>query len=128
MTTTIFIDNDNIYWQRQYLLMTTILIKIKKIVYVINYISVFISVGLGKICFLTYINPKFLGWVDQSKTHTKPNQSLVWVGLGWVQPTLFWRVIKNDEKFKRSVKKISTFLNFMLFFTRSVWFFILFIN
>ena len=57
------------------------------------YISLYFSVGLGKTHFLTHNPHQFSGWVDQSKIHTKPNPSAVWVGLGWVQPTLFRRVV-----------------------------------
>ena len=47
---------------------------------------------MGKTRFFIHTNPKISGWVDQLKTHTKPNSSVVWVGLGWVQPTSFRRV------------------------------------
>ena len=112
LTTTICIDDNNMYWRRQYVLTTTICIDDNnmywrqqyiltsiywsKIIHVIHYISLYFSVGLGKTRFLTHTNPKFLGWVDQSKTHTKSNPSVVWVGLGWVQPTPFRRVALNS--------------------------------
>ena len=72
---------------------------------------------MDKTRFFTHTNPKISGWIDQLKIHTKPNPSVVWVGLGWVQPTPFRRVKfikKFEQKIERTLKNIESNKNIMI--------------